>query len=546
MEILPSADYEAYSARNRGKQGVTDTMDTIPGTGITLHRFVKEREEVTSTVQPLLVAEGAVISSPEVSRAISALKVPCKTHFRPSAGLMLPRVAAPSQQISAELEVRPLLILCKEFLVYSTTAKDVETFLELHKQCDEQLLQLSVEGGCEQSETQVRSLCSVCMDAILEHLADSLHGAAGNFQHCAGMQDAGEASQQQSLIARLRGLELDAAERTQELAKQHTREQEAAAGRRIMFEQEELLKKAGEAAAASKMYRAWEPVVGEFDALPQLPQPGQVLQYFSCEDGIKALRSHDLQHNTGAQEYERLQERLRTMPPSNRFAERGIYGVADHVPGPDDVVVEERQQSSVPDGAQGPTQQEATGPQDVLEPTTDSASQQWNETGLDMDPLATMQRSGKSPTRVKLPKIYRQAKATTALNDEYLRTEYLTKRLVKTSAAELIRARGRDDVEFELGCAVLDFGEVKQGGSPVVRKIPLQNVSLERARFSVDRVEPPLKVTYQRGPVPAGLKTHLMVEFCPEHVGNYNGEVVVRSPVNVLTCRVSACVTKSE
>lgn len=158
MEILPSADYKAYAARNSGKQGVTDTVDKIPGTGITLHRFMKEREEVTSTVQPLMVAEGAVITCPEVSRAISALKVPCKSHLRPSAGLMLPRVAVPSQQISTELEVKPLLILCKEFLVYSTTAKDVETFLELHKQCDKQLWQLRVEEGHEQSGAQVRPL----------------------------------------------------------------------------------------------------------------------------------------------------------------------------------------------------------------------------------------------------------------------------------------------------------------------------------------------------------------------------------------------------
>lgn len=122
----------------------------------------------------------------------------------------------------------------------------------------------------------------------------------------------------------------------------------------------------------------------------------------------------------------------------------------------------------------------------------------------------------------------------------------MTKKLVRTSAAELIRARGRDDVEFELGCDVLDFGEVKVGDPPILRKIPLQNVSLERARFTVDRVEQPLKVTYQRGPVPAGLKAHLVVEFCATDAGNYHSEIVVRSPVNVLTCKVCACVTKRE
>lgn len=157
MEILSEKNYEAYCAQNRGKQGVTDTMDKIPGTGITLHRFVKERGEVKSTVQPLLVAEGAVVTSPEVSRAISALQVPCKSHLRPSAGLMLPRVAAPGQQSTTDLDIKPLLLLFREFMVYSMTGKDVEKFLELHKQCDEQLQQMHSEKAPEQSTPQVRS-----------------------------------------------------------------------------------------------------------------------------------------------------------------------------------------------------------------------------------------------------------------------------------------------------------------------------------------------------------------------------------------------------
>ena len=359
------------------------------------------------------------------------------------------------------------------------------------------------------------------------------------------MQASEVSAQQQSLISRLRGLELDAAERAQELAKQHAREQEAAAGRQIMFEHEELLKKAGAAAATSKMYRAWEPLVGEFDALPQLPQQGQVLRYFSCEDGIKALRSHDLQHNTGAQEYEKLQERLRSMPQSNHFAERGIYGVAEHVPGPDDAVEEEQQHILAHAGDEDPID-DGSLRHGVHQNPADLTSQQRNSTDVHMDQPATAQCSSKISSSIKLPKIYRQAKAATALNDEYLKTEHMTKRLVKTSAAELIRARGLDGVEFELGCGVLDFGEVKLQQSPIVRKIPLQNVSLERARFSVDRVEHPLKVTYQRGPVPAGLKTYLIVEFHPKNIGNFHSEIVVRSPVNVLRCKVCACVTKNE
>lgn len=339
----------------------------------------------------------------------------------------------------------------------------------------------------------------------------------------------------------MRGLELDAAERAKELAKQHESEQMKAVGRNIMREHEALLQKAGDALATSKVYRAWEPTMGEFEALTQLPQQGQVLQYFACEDGIKALRSHDLQHNSGAQEYEKLQERLRNMPPSSHFAERGIYGVVDHVQGPDDSVEEQQQHHVQTWGEESPDANMYHG---MHQASAESAEQRMNDTGLD----TTDPGSGQESSRVKLPKIYRQPKVG-VLNDEYLKVEYMTKRLVKTSAAELIRARGRDDVEFDLGCDVLDFGQVKLG-ELLVRRIPLHNVSLERARFMVERVEPPLKVTYQRGPVPAGLKTHLLVEFHPEpyntELGQYENVIVVRSPVNVLKCRVCACVSKSE
>lgn len=344
---------------------------------------------------------------------------------------------------------------------------------------------------------------------------------------------------QESLIARLRGLELDATERAQELAKQHESEQMAAAGRSIMDELDAIAQKAGAAAACSKMYRAWDPPVGEFDALPQLPQQGQVLKYFACEDGITALRCQDLQHNTGALEYERLQERLHNMPPSSHFAERGIYGVARHVQGPDDVVEVAQQQDFVQTSAEEPLEA------DMQHGDMEQAEQVYNSTGLHMEDPGSLQRGGKESSRVKLPKIYRQPKAPCTLNKEYLKTEYMTKRLVKTSAAELIRARGRDDVEFELGCELLDLGEVKVGET-VVRKIPLQNIGLECARFSVDRVEEPLRITCQHGPVPAGLKTQLLVELTATHAGKYQSEIVVRSPMNILKCRVCASVTKSE
>lgn len=135
--------YEQYCDQNHGRQGVTDTTEKDTGLGFTIHRFVKELEEVQSTVQPLLVSEGAVVSSPEVAGAVAALKVPCRTQLRPCAGLMLPRVAAPSNQTSLVPDVQPLVLVYKEFLVYGTTREDVKQFLQLHKECDERLQKMN-------------------------------------------------------------------------------------------------------------------------------------------------------------------------------------------------------------------------------------------------------------------------------------------------------------------------------------------------------------------------------------------------------------------
>jgi Flagellar-associated PapD-like len=351
------------------------------------------------------------------------------------------------------------------------------------------------------------------------------------------MQDEPASELQRSLVLRLQELELEAAQRAHKVALERQRSERVAAGSNYMEEFEALLQKAGASAAECKVYRAWQRTPGEFEALPQAPHRAEILKYFSSEEGVKAMRAEALSNQAGAEEYHRLQQRLQDAQASQQFADRDIYGV-----------VEERETYNGPgDESHGLN---TTGTVSFEEPSDPPQSAvgvcNTSATGNGSPARGNPERcSPVHGSNFRLPKIYRQPKAATALNDEYLKREYLTKSMVKTASAELIRARGRDDVEFELGCVALDFGDVPLGTS-VARKVPLRNVSLERARFSVDQVVPPLKVTCPPGPVPAGLRTQILVEFHAHQPGHFVGQLVVRSAVNVLHCQVCANVTEKQ
>jgi hypothetical protein len=140
MEMLHPQSYVDYVETYRGKQGVTDTMDELPGTNITLHRFVKELEEVQCTVQPMSVSEGALVGMPGEAHAFSALRLPCNSYTRPTAGLLLPRIAAPTQPRTIP-EVKPMVLLVKEFLIHNTSDETAKRCSEVHTQCLQQSTQ---------------------------------------------------------------------------------------------------------------------------------------------------------------------------------------------------------------------------------------------------------------------------------------------------------------------------------------------------------------------------------------------------------------------
>lgn len=345
-----------------------------------------------------------------------------------------------------------------------------------------------------------------------------------------------DSHEQLALLQRLRALEQDAAQRAAQVEEEHQRAANAAAGSRIMIEQEALEFAGGAAAAGMKEYRAWQKEPGEFDICPQLPQPGAVLKYFASEEGLRAQRDDPLLTPGRDSVLRSLPKKCTEATLSQAYADKGLFGLTAGV---DDVP-----ECDIARGASAWTEPRLLDDASAkLQIDLRGASRGG---GLEEGHcLRTYPADEGGPGGVKLPRIgSRPRRATATLNDAYLHREYQAMHAVKTASAQLIRARGLDDVEFKLSCHLLDFGEVAQG-SVMHRRLTLHNVSLERSRFSVDQVAMPLKLSYPRDPVPAGLRAQILVELHAGDVGKFEGMVVVRSAVNVLECRVRASIVET-
>lgn len=139
----------------------------------------------------------------------------------------------------------------------------------------------------------------------------------------------------------------------------------------------------------------------------------------------------------------------------------------------------------------------------------------------------------------QLPRQHRTDEADVALNEAYLRAEADAVRIGKTASTSLIRHAGKALKQFTLTPGHLHLGSVPVG-SVAHRTARLANVSTAAARFTVSRPELPLRVIYKPGPVAAGMEAVVTVEFVAEKPGDFVGEVVVKSELNVLTLTVSA------
>jgi hypothetical protein len=525
-EFLRPDVYDDYVHGHRGAQGITELESDMPSGSMRVHRFIHHLVASPKAPAPLPIAEGVTNQPPESIRAVSALRVPWMLYPPVTAGLVLPRVAACRTPHEDTSRLPQVLLMC-EFLIQTPPTE--ETL---------------------QAYTAVISAYN--FESTTQRAAEEAHAHAAKEAHAAAD---GSSSMQASLVERLIALKATATQRAEAVAMQERATREALALERVAAEKEAEERIAEEVAGNIKEYRTWQPVVGEFDTCQQVPKHGHVLKYFECEDGIRAAQMDPLLGGHMPNFSKSLPTRPGDSAAATAFATAGVYRAmcadpaadADHPPAATHCDKQAKHEGGHM-GGEGGFSNGYKSPLYEAQASVPAPDFTYPAMGLgafNLQPRATRIAFGTSSAAAKLPSIYKMPQAVAELNKEVLQREYETMRLANTSSAALVRARGRDGSEFALGCRALNLGNVSWGVA-VSRKIPLQNVSLGAARFSVDQVTPPLRLAYPRKPVPAGLKVPIAVHFCAAEgtaLGVWAGEIVVRSAFNVLRCPVMAFVS---
>lgn len=118
VEFLRPGVYERYTAHYSGRQGVTELVSELPGGSLKLHRLVHMLPAAPATPAPLPVAEGLSSEPPETIKAIGSLRVPRRLYPAPTAGLVLPRIAA-ARPAADDARALPPVLLMREFVVHA-------------------------------------------------------------------------------------------------------------------------------------------------------------------------------------------------------------------------------------------------------------------------------------------------------------------------------------------------------------------------------------------------------------------------------------------
>ncbi|KAG2498338.1 hypothetical protein HYH03_003597 [Edaphochlamys debaryana] len=357
--------------------------------------------------------------------------------------------------------------------------------------------------------------------------------------------------------------------RAKSVAAEVRRRREASEAAAVAREQIAREREAALAMAAEKEKRPWPIKVGPFDNTPKRPEDGKSLNYFEAEEGLLALENDPIIR-------EPINRRMlppRLPPPAATPGAPSTYSPGVYVaprPAPDadaaaaaaaaEYAALGAAMTGNQAGAAAANAAAATAAALTARTAATTAAGRGKEQGVDYTypELAHSQiLAGKnySPPSVKthaydvygqprtlpppLPRQHRVPEADVALNEPYLRAEADAVRLGKTASTSLIRHAGKALKQFTLTPGHLHFGNVPYG-AVTHRTARLTNVSAGAARFSVVRPELPLRVIYKPGPLAAGMETILTVEFVAETVGDFVGEVQVKSELNVLTITVSA------
>ena len=553
-EFLRPGIFEAYTDQYRDFPGVTELQSTHGS--VTIHRFVQHLAPTPPEPAPLPVSEGRQGQAPEPLRALQALQVPKKLYPTASTGIALPRIAAARPAHFDGLALPPVLLM-REFLVYDVPSEEqVAIFATAHQDagaeaatfaaaeaqeevCPLPLRKLPTSAKHSDRQGTVRYVCYGTAAAAFARPAASCETSFCQQSPRALQEGEVADATQQALLQRLTQLEAAAAARSLTAAAFERATAQTQAAERVAAQEAADAQAAAERAAGIKAYKPWQPPVDEFDVCCQAPEPGKVLRYFDAEEGKRALQTQPSLQSAHAASIgsNALLPRPADSAAATAFKTPGVYTSADA----------HAARSSLEAGSQSmqPWDAPAWSPLRSTQRSTArrGASSPQHSPGRSSSPQRTWRSISKPED---LPHVH-SAGATAELNIANLQREYEAMRLTSTSSAMQVRARGRDGAEFTLGCKRLDFGQVTRGAS-VTRKLPLQNVSLAAARFSIDQTGPQVRAVHAHKPVPAGLKAHADVTFTANAdaaLGEWSGEVVVRSAFNVLRCPASAEVVEA-
>lgn len=344
-----------------------------------------------------------------------------------------------------------------------------------------------------------------------------------------------------------------------------------AAARAVQHAEEEAARAAAEEAARRKELKAWPPKVGPYDHTPKQPTEAGPLRYWDAEEGIVA-RQEDASLREGVvitrntlppRVAPTLAQRATASPGTPLLTVPGVYyserqgppaaegsGAADA--GGAAQPAQQPPQPLMQWGAGGGTGLRGSGAGPLLPPVDYNYPELGHSAIMANKPPGPSARNPVydvygQPRAVPppLPKTYRTEQAMAVLNEGHIQAEGSELRLPggKTTSGTLLRAAGKAAKQWVLTPAHIHFGAVPMG-SVVHRTAKLRNTSTGPARFTVDRPPLPLRTIYKPGPVAAGMEAVLTVEFVAERPGDFVGEVIVRSEINVLVLTVSAKVVE--
>ncbi|XP_048834664.1 sperm-associated antigen 17 isoform X2 [Brienomyrus brachyistius] len=139
--------------------------------------------------------------------------------------------------------------------------------------------------------------------------------------------------------------------------------------------------------------------------------------------------------------------------------------------------------------------------------------------------------------RVCLPPVLLTARPWSLPNHKFLRAEEPVRRTLRTASVSALAGAAKVALRgFELLPTNVDFGMLRGGVSYSVPVI-MRNVGLDSCRFSVKQAPPStgLRVTYQPGPVAAGMKTDLQVQLFTQEPQDPDTEAHLSHQIEILT-----------